>query len=325
MKYWVRYILLWGLSWCAEADIHRLVMFGDSLSDNGNLYAYMKHELPISPPYYQGRFTNGPVWIEHLAALCYPQHAEKHLLNYAFGGAGVTEHEAEDDGFESEALFSLDREVDSYLLSHHDRADQDTLFVFWIGSNNYIALPDDPSETVQAVRQGIDKEVARLVQKGARHVMVMNIPDLGQTPAAKDYDAVALLTTLTRDHNRVLRDQIEIWKTQYPEVQWIFFDVNQIFLRAVNDPHTYGFSNTTGTCYEALLDDQQLSSQWALKMASPQSKRFSSLLPSAACDGYLFFDMIHPTVKAHTYIAHEAYRVLREHGLVFSDETMAQG
>ena len=50
----------------AATPLQNIVVFGDSLSDNGNLYEIMKHQLPQSPPYYKGRFSNGPVWVEHL-------------------------------------------------------------------------------------------------------------------------------------------------------------------------------------------------------------------------------------------------------------------
>ncbi len=42
----------------ADAPLHNIVVFGDSLSDNGNLYEIMKHQLPQSPPYFEGRFSN---------------------------------------------------------------------------------------------------------------------------------------------------------------------------------------------------------------------------------------------------------------------------
>ena len=44
----------------------RLVVFGDSLSDNGNLYLISGGTQPPSPPYYQGRFSSGQVWTERL-------------------------------------------------------------------------------------------------------------------------------------------------------------------------------------------------------------------------------------------------------------------
>ena len=43
-----------------------IYVFGDSLSDSGRLFAAT--QIP-PPPYYQGRFSNGPIWIDYLGAL----------------------------------------------------------------------------------------------------------------------------------------------------------------------------------------------------------------------------------------------------------------
>ncbi len=299
------------LSSCLYADtLNKFVVFGDSLSDNGNLYEYMKHQLPISPPYYQGRFTNGPVWIENLAESYYGKEANKYLLDYAFGGSGVSESD-DDDDFESGALFNLKREVDSYLLSHHDKADDKTLFVMWMGSNNYIALPDNPEKTLLAVNDGIQKELERLVARGGKYFMVMTVPDLGRTPGAIEFDAIDFLTDLTEKHNAMIKARVDLLQAKYPDVTWIFFDVNSIFLTALDEPDYYGFRNTTETCYESAM--VQPSSKTVLKMAA-------SIQPKTnpeACDGYLFFDIIHPTAPAHIYIADEAHRMLEAAGIRF--------
>lgn len=56
-----------GAAASAEAQTYdRLVVFGDSLSDNGNLYLASGRTQPPSPPYYQGRFSTGPVFTELL-------------------------------------------------------------------------------------------------------------------------------------------------------------------------------------------------------------------------------------------------------------------
>ncbi len=61
----------------------RIVMFGDSLSDTGKMYSKMRGYLPSSPPYYQGRFSNGPVWLEQLTQ----QFPGLTIANEAEGGA----------------------------------------------------------------------------------------------------------------------------------------------------------------------------------------------------------------------------------------------
>ena len=49
------------------SGVSHLVVFGDSLSDNGNLLAQTGGLFPTNPTYWQGRQTNGMVWAETLA------------------------------------------------------------------------------------------------------------------------------------------------------------------------------------------------------------------------------------------------------------------
>lgn len=58
-----------------------LFVFGDSLSDTGNFYGATQQ--PQSPPYFTGRFSNGPVAVEGLAQ----QLGFTIAANYAWGGA----------------------------------------------------------------------------------------------------------------------------------------------------------------------------------------------------------------------------------------------
>jgi hypothetical protein len=46
--------------------VHNLVVFGDSLSDNGNTFAAVG--LP-KPPYYKGRWTNGLNWVDDFTTI----------------------------------------------------------------------------------------------------------------------------------------------------------------------------------------------------------------------------------------------------------------
>ena len=67
-------------AWATESiDISSLVVFGDSLSDNGNLFKQFGLSLPFS---WEGRASNGPVYVEQLAQLLGVQ-----LDDRAFSGA----------------------------------------------------------------------------------------------------------------------------------------------------------------------------------------------------------------------------------------------
>ena len=43
-----------------------LYVFGDSYCDVGNLFALTGGAEPAAP-YYNGRFSNGPIWLDHVA------------------------------------------------------------------------------------------------------------------------------------------------------------------------------------------------------------------------------------------------------------------
>lgn len=288
--------------------LHKIVVFGDSLSDNGNLYEYMKHQIPLSPPYFEGRFANGFIWAELLVNSYYPNDIKNHLADYAFGGAGVLETD-DDDDYE---VFTLQNEIYSYLTSNQGKADPNTLFIIWIGSNNYLALPENTTKATENVTLGIRHSVEKLIARGARHIMVINLPDLGRAPAAREFDAEALLSEISKKHNEKLKAHIAALEAQYPYVQLINLDINQVLGDMMNRPEEYGFTNVTDTCYEAMMNDNGHPS--ILKMAS----KLKLNAKGDACDGYLFFDPVHPSAPAHRLMAEKTRLLLDQLGVVFN-------
>lgn len=291
-------IALFFSSMVAATSLHNIVVFGDSLSDNGNLYEFMDKRIPLSPPYYEGRFTNGRVWVEYLIKSYFPDdRTNAHLFDYAFGGAGISE-ESED-----EALFTLTHEIDMYLLAHHNKVDPKNLFVVWIGANNYLAIPSDADKTVKMVNKGIKRELARLVKLGAKHILVMNTPDLGRTPAAVEFESQKELSDLSARHNAALADSFEQLKEEFPEVEWIYFDVEKSVNEIMDSPSEFGFSNVTDSCYDVVIEKP--SKQALIKMAS-------NIRPSKhdLCEKYMFFDLVHCTAPAHILLANRVRQLL---------------
>jgi phospholipase/lecithinase/hemolysin len=286
-----------------------VVMFGDSLSDNGNLYELMNHQLPPSPPYFKGRFSNGPIWIENLVASYFPTNPKTHLFDYAYGGAGVSEEEADDD-----VLLTLRKEINNYLSEHQNKARGDSLFVVWIGANNYLAMPAEVDKTIQDVNDGITHSLQHLVDKGAKHILVVNLPDLGKTPAAMEFGSMEMMTYFSKMHNELLDATVANLKQQYPSVEWLYFNMNEEFDAVLASPQNFGLTNTTGTCVNSVTDDLTRNSVLNMVLAVKSNETQN------ACDGYLFFDLIHPTAQAHVILAQQARKTLNKAGVVFSDK-----
>lgn len=297
------------------APINNFVVFGDSLSDIGNLYK--EYQIPVSPPYYQGRFSNGPLWIERLVKMYFPESDDAHLKNYAYGGAGVS-MEDDPDG----VLLTLNREVREYLRDHDDKADANDLYVVWIGSNNYLnildELPDaELTATVNEIITPIRNDIEKLIDKGARHIMVVNVPDLGKIPLAKDIDSdkdgnrSKFWSLCTKRHNDILQQTIEELQGKYPEVQWIYSDVNLYIDEVMDDYERFGFTNITDACYQPMLE--AIPDKTVLGLTStirvPHMKD---------CNKYLFFDFVHPSAPAHKIMAEKTKILLDEKGVKFN-------
>src|ERR1019366_2363840 len=119
----------------------QFVVFGDSLSDNGNAYIGTGGAIPAPPLYTVGRFTDGPdttpagmpggLWHEVLAGLLGEPVATPFFAggaNYAVGGAKVLPGDP--------IIPSLAQQVGLNLAASGGLADPNALYVFWGGAND---------------------------------------------------------------------------------------------------------------------------------------------------------------------------------------------
>src|ERR1041385_7754519 len=185
----------------------RVVVFGDSLSDTGNVRAQTnaKSSGAIDYPshtfnYDNGRFTNDTdtdpashtylgVWHEQLARTFLGLPAATNSLggitglNYAFGGATTMdgshqEVESTPLGDISITVDDMGKQVDDYLAQH--TVDPGALYIVWGGSNDI--RNDDTSASVTATVGRVEGLVSRLATAGAIYIMVPNVVPLGDIP-----------------------------------------------------------------------------------------------------------------------------------------------
>ncbi|MFY7697411.1 MAG: SGNH/GDSL hydrolase family protein [Legionella sp.] len=314
-------------------ELNGIVVFGDSLSDSGNLYEYMKKQLPSSPPYYHGRFTNGPLWIDWLSSYYFSQQDARKIQNFAIGGAGVYIKNSDDkdnsDDQDDLPIFTLQHEVDSYLLANNGHADPNSLYVFWIGANNYLSFevhdPDDQTDLasreiklVNNVINGTKTDLKRLIDLGAQTILVANLPDLGRLPKAISEDEKASYTRISTLHNEQLQSEIEKMMVDYPHVKWLPLDIYSIFHRALNEPSTYSFKNVIDACFLSHPSTEEVKhsrfiSHSILNIISLVNK----VQTNDICDDYLFVDLVHPSAKAHKIVANMAIDLLNQSNITF--------
>ena len=207
-----------------------VIAYGDSLSDTGNIYAVTGGTIPLSPPYYNGRFSNGPLAVEYLAkSLGSP------LQSFAWGGATTGIGDSGDGGTQTTlGLFGLPGmllQVGGSLGAIAPIAPT-SLFVVWGGPDDYIT-----GGSVTTAVTDILAIVGALQSVGAKHILVPGMPDLGLTPA---YYGDASATAFSFAFDQALQANLPKGVT--------YFDTFGFMHLVVSNPGAFGFTDVTDPC-----------------------------------------------------------------------------
>jgi phospholipase/lecithinase/hemolysin len=291
----------------------QIVVFGDSLSDDGNVRHRVESDYGVSYPggdfnYSDGRFTNSSdtnpssdlyagTWHEQLAGtfLGLPR-ATNSLdggFDYAFGGATTMDGSSErtvisnpfpfGGGQLSLTVDNLGRQINQYLSSF--TADPNALYVIWGGGNDL--FDDDSAASATAAASRVGGLVERLATGGARNFLVPNLPPLGAVPHYADNSAKMIsLDQASLNYRGQLSADLDSSEAalaaQGINVHIYRVDVWSLLVRLTAEPAKYGFTNV----------------------------RDSAQGENVNPDKYLFWDDLHPTTAGHYQIAVEANRVL---------------
>jgi len=344
IKKWLKSVIV-GTALCSMmptfgVTIDKIIVFGDSLSDNGNVYnmlATARNVIPLvplipkNPPYFEGRFTNGYVWIEHVSkSLNVP------LVNYAYGGAWV------EGFFDSMQILppSLGMQVDMYSVAPSTIIDfkmHQHLYVIWAGNNDYLKGRTNPDYATTNTVDTLSSQIDWLVRMGAKHFIVLNLPDLSRTPTAmlQGPNFAVALQKMVDQHNAKLTNRLNKLQKDHPDVDIIYVDIMSDFYDLINNPSKYGFKSVDKACYNGdfMFAARQFAHDpgiEAAKEAKFEVANNSVLMDAyvnslAATRGYrpchnpdefLFWDKTHPTRIAHQLLGLSVSLKLAEFGIV---------
>jgi len=256
------------------ASYSSVVVYGDSLSDNGNLFAASGGTFP-SAPYFNGRRSNGPVAVEQVA-----QAMNKPLLDNAWIGAttGIGNLVGGGTVTTPSALGApgMTASYDQTKAGIGGGLAATGLFVVWGGPNDLLApSPGDVGNPSAIIARAVADEVAiisDMQSRGVGTILAPGMPDLGLTPSYSSLGALAAAqaTAFTNAFNALLVASLPTGV--------LYFDTAALMRQVVANPSAYGFANVTGACYDGTT-----------VCANPNS--------------YLFFDDFHPTQSANALIA----------------------
>jgi phospholipase/lecithinase/hemolysin len=271
---------------CAAAGpFTNLVLFGDSLSDIGNVQQSFLTNTP-GPYYWNGRFSNGPVYAETLATgLGLPPLTRSTATggtDYAYGGAKTT-----GTSFPTSLVVQdIDDQVNDYVAHHNGAAN--TLYVVLAGANDMLVTTPNVTASVGSLQTSMEK----LYTDGARQFLVINLPPLGYTPRYNgSQSTVTTYNTRSQQFNAALAAMLAGLKTSHPSIAMNQLDVYSLVNAARANPSLYGLTNVTASAAPGL---------------SPGDTSYdtSQLVPNP--NQYLFWDDLHPTTAVHQILGHRA-------------------
>jgi phospholipase/lecithinase/hemolysin len=247
----------------------RVIVYGDSHSDNGNVYRQLG--IP-APPYWDGRWSNGPVAVEDLAATLHLT-----LLDNAWGGATTGIGNIVDGGtttrLGSDGLPGMTTTFNATKYSFSPVVLQTALFVIWGGGNDFgtdgytTTVADHAAANLVAIAAGLQR-------LGAKSILVVGMRDEGLDPeyVAQGQQFAALVTYLSNYFNQKLTAELPRGVLYYDTYTWEH--------RVVSNPGAYGLTDVSDPCYNN-----------GVVCGNP--------------DQYLFWDGVHMTKHVHTILARE--------------------
>ncbi len=280
----------------------QIIIFGDSLSDQGNLSKALGGAFPPFP-YFQGRFSNGPLWIDQFVPKLGLKSTQ--VLNFAFAGATTGRLNVGEQLAGVTLPFKLPGlldEVDRFTAlinptgTNSNGANPKALYVVFAGANDFLTLPPTLfpglavgnlesfiglyGAIVQSVKN-VAMAVTNLALQGAGTIAVANLPDLGRTPLPIQQGTSLVATAFSIGFNVILEKTLEqlqgALRSKALKVDIVQVDLFSVGEAVAKNPQKFGFTNLT----TPLITN--------LTAPNPQ--------------GFFYWDDFHPTTQVHTLIA----------------------
>ncbi|MBV9757373.1 MAG: SGNH/GDSL hydrolase family protein [Alphaproteobacteria bacterium] len=284
-----------------NAPFGNIYAFGDSLSDAGNDFILSLNHLPVSPPYVDGHFTNGPTWVQDLAASMSLPTVSASLsggTDFAYGGA-----ETGSEPLHSANLLDLPTQLAEFR-AEYPHPNPNALYTVWAGSNDVIDAINEwfvnPTTAFADLQQAVNNIADfsfSLAEAGAKNMLLLTVPDIGKTPEEREQGKshAHVGHVMAKLFDQDLTQTMQVVAAQ-AHLNLGILDTFSLIDQAVKHPQQFGITNTKDPV-------------WTGNFTDPNSGTLVSTNP-AVQNQHLFWDKLHPTAQGHSVVAAAAHSVL---------------
>jgi outer membrane lipase/esterase len=279
--------------------------FGDSLSDVGYYRGFLASAgVPAALVATMGRYTTnpGPVWTEiiaqHYGYTATPSNVSGGNV-FAQGGARITQVPGVNTP-PGQAQRPIATQVDEFLA--RGAADSRALYTMWGGANDLFfnlgafsagGITQAQLQTnVLAAATAEIGQIQRLVNAGARYILVFGLPNIGAAPNFAGSPPTAdAVRQLSAGYNTTLFTGL-----QGAGIRVIPVDTFSLFNEVIANASAYGITNTTGIACGAFPP---------VTTAATANSLFcytGNLVAPGADRTYAFADAVHPTTASHAIL-----------------------
>ncbi len=274
-----------------------LIIFGDSLSDTGNIAGAITPDLPA--PYFLNRISNGLLAVDFFAASLGQDAspASDGGDNFAIVGGNIL----------GDDLGDLSSQVDRYLDRQSDIADPQALYLIFMGGNDLRDLrgetiAENADARINQIMVTLVAQIQRLIDRGATQFLVANVADIGRIPQTlaletSDPGISARTSGYVQSFNQLLDQTVE----QLGSLDDLDIRIADVFgaLNTILDtPGAFGFSIVDVGCFDPNDSINPFDFEFDSGCDNPLFPLFQ---PDFS--GYVFFDSIHPTTATHQLVA----------------------
>ena len=271
-----------------------LIAFGDSLSDMGNGKNSILN-VPDVPPYWQGRFSNGRVWLEYMSdaygATTTIGSGTAVGDNRAFGGSQTGQ------GYSYVLLPNVGTQITNYLANVQTTIPASDVVSLWSGGNDFLY----GTANANTIVSNMESHIRQLEGAGADEFIIPNLPPLESTPEIK---------SRSQNQQNNIASEVVLYNQKLATL------VADLRIELGVTIH----SIDTWTIFNDILQNKE-----SLGLTNIQDAACSggiSILPLPICssgdtvasnvDEYLFFDKAHPTRVMHRFIGRYAVESIGE-------------